>query len=97
MPSGGSGGWPSARTLRQWAIPDQLSEQHRQPDCARQRVDWRLGPEPLLRDVSAASISSEQIGVSDITVTATNGDSVVLEKVSDGRRKQEIIWELVAG
>lgn len=34
-------------------------------------------------------------GLSDITVTATNGDSVVLENVSDGRRKQEIIWELV--
>jgi uncharacterized membrane protein YdbT with pleckstrin-like domain len=34
-------------------------------------------------------------GVSDIKVTATNGDSVVLENVRDGRRKQEIIWELV--
>lgn len=34
-------------------------------------------------------------GVSDIKVTATNGDSVVLEHVSDGRRKQEIIWDMV--
>jgi uncharacterized membrane protein YdbT with pleckstrin-like domain len=34
-------------------------------------------------------------GLSDIKVTATNGDSVVLENVSDGNRKQEIIWELV--
>lgn len=33
--------------------------------------------------------------VSDIKVTATNGDSVVLENVSDGLRKREIIWELV--
>lgn len=35
------------------------------------------------------------IGVSDITVTATNGDSVVLENIREGTRKQEIIWELV--
>jgi uncharacterized membrane protein YdbT with pleckstrin-like domain len=34
-------------------------------------------------------------GISDIKVTTTNGDSVVLENISDGRRKQEIIWELV--
>jgi len=34
-------------------------------------------------------------GFSDIKVTATNGDLVVLENISDGRRKQEIIWELV--
>ncbi|HXG64392.1 MAG TPA: PH domain-containing protein [Blastocatellia bacterium] len=33
--------------------------------------------------------------VSDIKVTATNGDSVVFENVSDGRRKQEVIWGLV--
>ncbi len=34
-------------------------------------------------------------GISDIKVSATNGDSVVLENVREGRRKQEIIWDLV--
>lgn len=34
-------------------------------------------------------------GVSDIKVTATNGDSVMLENVSDGIHKREIIWDLV--
>ncbi|HKQ05579.1 MAG TPA: PH domain-containing protein [Blastocatellia bacterium] len=33
--------------------------------------------------------------VSDIKVTATNGDSVVFENVSNGLHKREIIWELV--
>ena len=36
-------------------------------------------------------------GTHSITVTTSNGDSVVLENVMEGRRKQEIIWELVRG
>jgi len=36
-------------------------------------------------------------GTHSITVTTSNGDSVVLENVTEGQRKQEIIWELVRG
>lgn len=53
-------------------------------------------PLSYIRDVTHRQDFFQTLfGVSDITVTATNGDSVVLENVSDGRRKREIIWELV--
>jgi uncharacterized membrane protein YdbT with pleckstrin-like domain len=53
-------------------------------------------PLSYIRDVTHRQDFFQRLfGVSDITVTATNGDSVVLENVCDGRRKQEIIWELV--
>ena len=53
-------------------------------------------PLSYIRDVTHRQHFFQTLfGVSDIKVTATNGDSVVLENVSDGRRKQEIIWELV--
>jgi uncharacterized membrane protein YdbT with pleckstrin-like domain len=34
-------------------------------------------------------------GISDVKVSATNGDLVVLENVREGSRKREIIWEMV--
>jgi uncharacterized membrane protein YdbT with pleckstrin-like domain len=53
-------------------------------------------PLGYIRDVThRQNFFQSLFNVSDITVTATNGDSVVLENVSDGRHKQEIIWELV--
>jgi uncharacterized membrane protein YdbT with pleckstrin-like domain len=53
-------------------------------------------PLSYIRDITHRQDFFQRLfGVSDITVTATNCDSVVLENVSDGRRKQEIIWELV--
>jgi uncharacterized membrane protein YdbT with pleckstrin-like domain len=53
-------------------------------------------PLSYIRDVTHRQDFFQRLfGVSDITVTATNSGSVVLENVSDGRRKQEIIWELV--
>jgi len=53
-------------------------------------------PLSYIRDVTHRQHFFQTLfGVSDIKVTATNGDSVVLENVSDGKRKQEIIWELV--
>jgi uncharacterized membrane protein YdbT with pleckstrin-like domain len=53
-------------------------------------------PLAYIRDVTQSqNFFQTFFGISDITVSATNGDSVVLENISDGRRKQEIIWELV--
>lgn len=53
-------------------------------------------PLSYIRDVTHdQNLFQTLFGLSDIKVTATNGDSVVLEHVGDGRRKQEIIWELV--
>lgn len=53
-------------------------------------------PLSYVRDVThRQDFLQKVLDLSEIKVTATNGDSVVLENVSDGRRKQEIIWELV--
>ena len=53
-------------------------------------------PISYIRDVTHRQHFFQTLfAVSDIKVTATNGDSVVLENVSDGIRKREIIWELV--
>jgi uncharacterized membrane protein YdbT with pleckstrin-like domain len=53
-------------------------------------------PLSYIRDVThRQDIFQTLFDVSNIKVTATNGDSVVLENISDGSRKQEIIWELV--
>ncbi len=53
-------------------------------------------PLSYIRDVTHRQHFFQTLfGVSDIKVTATNGDSVVFENVSDGKRKQEIIWEMM--
>jgi uncharacterized membrane protein YdbT with pleckstrin-like domain len=53
-------------------------------------------PLSYIRDVTHRQHFFQTLfGVSDIKVTATNGDSVVFENVSDGKRKREIIWEMV--
>lgn len=58
--------------------------------------ETRRIPLSYVRDVTHRQhIFHTLFGLSDIKVTATNGDSVVLENISDGKRKQEIIWELV--
>jgi uncharacterized membrane protein YdbT with pleckstrin-like domain len=53
-------------------------------------------PLSYIRDVTHRQHFFQRLfGVSDIKVTATNGDSVVFENVSDGIRKRELIWEIV--
>jgi uncharacterized membrane protein YdbT with pleckstrin-like domain len=53
-------------------------------------------PLSYIRDVTHRQDFFQTLfNVSNIKVTATNGDSVAFENISDGRRKQEIIWELV--
>jgi uncharacterized membrane protein YdbT with pleckstrin-like domain len=53
-------------------------------------------PISYIRDVThRQNILQALFAVSDIKITATNGDSVMLENVSEGARKREIIWELV--
>lgn len=53
-------------------------------------------PISYIRDVTHRQhIFQTLFAVSGIKVTATNGDSVMLENVSEGIRKREIIWELV--
>ena len=53
-------------------------------------------PLSYIRDVTHRQHFFQTLfGLSDIKVTATNGDSVVLENVSDGIRKRELIWEMV--
>jgi uncharacterized membrane protein YdbT with pleckstrin-like domain len=53
-------------------------------------------PLSYIRDVThRQNFFQTFFGISDIAVAATNGDSVVLENISDGRRKQEVIWDLV--
>jgi uncharacterized membrane protein YdbT with pleckstrin-like domain len=51
-----------------------------------------------INDVTATqNVFQSLAGTNSITVSASNGDSVVLENVTEGQRKQEIIWELVRG
>lgn len=53
-------------------------------------------PLGYIRDVThTQNIFQSLYGLSDIKVVATNGDSIVLENISEGERKREIIWELV--
>ncbi len=53
-------------------------------------------PISYIRDVTHRQHFFQTLfAVSDIKVTATNGDSVMFENISEGIRKREIIWELV--
>ena len=53
-------------------------------------------PLGYIRDVThRQNYFQRLLGISDINVTATNGDSVMLENITDGERKREIIWDLV--
>jgi uncharacterized membrane protein YdbT with pleckstrin-like domain len=53
-------------------------------------------PISYIRDVTHRQHFFQALfAISDIKVTATNGDSVVLENVSEGARKREIVLELV--
>ena len=53
-------------------------------------------PISYIRDVTHRQHFFQSLfAVSDIKVTATNGDSVMLENVREGIHKREIIWELV--
>lgn len=53
-------------------------------------------PIGYIRDVTHRQHFFQSLfAISDIKVTATNGDSVMLENVSEGIRKREIIWEIV--
>ena len=53
-------------------------------------------PISYIRDVTHRQHFFQALfAISDIKVTATNGDSVVLENVSEGARKRDIIWDLV--
>lgn len=53
-------------------------------------------PISYIRDVTHRQHFFQSLfAISDIKVTATNGDSVMLENISEGIRKREIIWDLV--
>jgi uncharacterized membrane protein YdbT with pleckstrin-like domain len=61
------------------------------------RANRRI-PLNQINDVTANQNFFQSLaGTHSITVTTSNGDSVVLESVTEGQRKQEIIWELVRG
>jgi uncharacterized membrane protein YdbT with pleckstrin-like domain len=53
-------------------------------------------PLGYVRDVTYGQNLIQGIfGVSDITVSTTNGDKIVLNNVKNGARTREIIWELI--
>jgi membrane protein YdbS with pleckstrin-like domain len=53
-------------------------------------------PMSYIRDVTLSqNLLQRPFDTFNLTVTATNGDKIVLENVKEGERKQEIIWELV--
>lgn len=53
-------------------------------------------PLSYIRDVTQTQDFFQKLfGLSSIKVVATNGDSIALENVTDGKRKREIIWNLV--
>jgi len=56
----------------------------------------RTIPIRYVRDVTyGQNLMQAMLGVSDITVSATNGDKIVLKDVADGKRKRDIISDLV--
>jgi membrane protein YdbS with pleckstrin-like domain len=56
----------------------------------------RTIPLSYVRDVTyEQGFIQARYGLSDITVSATNGDKIVLEQIRDGRQKRDIIWNLV--
>ena len=53
-------------------------------------------PLSYIRDVTLTqNLVQARLGLHNITVVATNGDKVVLQNVTDGKRKHEVIWGLV--
>jgi uncharacterized membrane protein YdbT with pleckstrin-like domain len=53
-------------------------------------------PLDYIRDVThSQNLFQSLIGLSNITVKATNGDQVTLENIRDGERKREVIWNLI--
>lgn len=53
-------------------------------------------PMSYIRDVTLSqNFVQARLGLHNITVAATNGDKVVLQNVTDGKRKHEIIWGIV--
>ena len=56
----------------------------------------RTIPISYVRDVTyGQNLIQAMFGVSDVTVSATNGDKVVLKDIADGKRKRDIIATLV--
>ena len=53
-------------------------------------------PLSYIRDVTLTqNFVQARMDLYNITVAATNGDKVVLQNVTDGKRKHEVIWGLV--
>jgi len=53
-------------------------------------------PLSYIRDVTLSqNFVQARLGLHNITVAATNGDKVVLQNVTDGRYKYEVIWQIV--
>jgi len=56
----------------------------------------RTIPISYVRDVTyGQNFLQAMLGISDITVSATSGDKIVLKDVADGKRKRDIISKLV--
>jgi uncharacterized membrane protein YdbT with pleckstrin-like domain len=53
-------------------------------------------PFSYVRDVTVdENLIQTKLGVSTITVSATNGDTIVLDNVKGGKQMQEVIWRRV--
>lgn len=60
-----------------------------------ERFNRRI-PVAYIRDLTVtASIDQRLVGVGNITVTTSSGESITLEDIADPQTKRDIIWELV--
>lgn len=56
----------------------------------------RTIPFSYVRDITyEQNVIQAMLGISDITVSATNGDKIVLKDVADGKPKRDVISQLV--
>jgi uncharacterized membrane protein YdbT with pleckstrin-like domain len=81
---------------RLWRANYTVTTEHIEAQTGTFQKSVRLIPLSYIRDVTLSqNLFQSFFGTSDITVAATNGDRIVLENVTEGKRNQEIIWNLV--
>lgn len=81
---------------RLWRAYYTVTTEHIEAQTGTFQKSVRLIPLSYIRDVTLSqNLFQSFFGTSDITVAATNGDRIVLENVTEGKRNQEIIWNLV--
>lgn len=81
---------------RLWRANYTVTTEHIEAQTGTFEQSVRLIPLSYIRDVTLSqNLFQSFFGTSDITVAATNGDRIVLENVTEGKRNQEIIWNLV--